>query len=122
MAFIFGRRETMGRWWLRVRPRSFWDWENKQGVLPPELCDQHKHKEGTPMLCAKRRLAMREILKEVRVRGSEVRLTYKLPMAMRTPLSKGKTSQKEEFLTLCNLVETARQCKEPVCTLSFRLP
>jgi putative transposase len=49
MAFIFGRRETIGKW-LRVRPRSFWDWENKEGVLPPELCDEHKHKEGTPML------------------------------------------------------------------------
>lgn len=49
MAFIFGRRETIGRW-LRVRPRSFLDWENKEGVLTPELCDEHKHKEGTPML------------------------------------------------------------------------
>src|SRR5918992_32818 len=49
MAFIFGRRETIGKW-LRVRPRSFWDWENKEGVLAPELCNQHKHKEGTPML------------------------------------------------------------------------
>jgi putative transposase len=49
MAFIFGRRETIGRW-LRARPRSFWDWENKEGVLPPELCNEHKHKEGTPML------------------------------------------------------------------------
>jgi putative transposase len=49
MAFTFGRRATIGRW-LRVRPRSFWDWENKEGVLPPELCDEHEHKEGTPML------------------------------------------------------------------------
>ena len=49
MAFIYGRRTTIGRW-LRVRPRSFWDWENKKGVLPPELCNQHKHEEGTPML------------------------------------------------------------------------
>src|ERR671923_2347166 len=49
MAFTFGREATIGRW-LRVRPRSFLDWEKKEGVLSPELCDEHKHKEGTPML------------------------------------------------------------------------
>jgi putative transposase len=49
MAFTFGRGKTIGRW-LRVRPRVFWDWEKTEGVLPPELCDEHKHEEGTPML------------------------------------------------------------------------
>jgi len=49
MAFIFGRGKTIGRW-LRVRPRSFFDWEKIEGVLTPELCNQHKHEEGTPML------------------------------------------------------------------------
>src|ERR1700730_12066393 len=49
MAFRFGRGKTIGRW-LRVRPRAFWDWEKTEGVLPPELCDEHKHEEGTPML------------------------------------------------------------------------
>ena len=49
MAFTFGRGKTIGRW-LRVRPRVFLDWEKTEGVLPPELCDQHKHEEGTPML------------------------------------------------------------------------
>ena len=49
MAFRFGRGETIERW-LRVRARSFFDWEKTAGVLPPELCDEHKHKEGTPML------------------------------------------------------------------------
>ncbi len=49
MAFTFGRGSTIGRW-LRVRPRVFWDWEKTEGVLTPELCDQHKHEEGTPML------------------------------------------------------------------------
>src|SRR5262245_14449691 len=49
MAFTFGREQTIGSW-LRVRPRSFFDWEKTEGVLPPELCDQHKHEEGTPML------------------------------------------------------------------------
>src|SRR5262245_40378682 len=49
MAFTFGREATIGSW-LRVRPRSFFDWEKTEGVLPPELCDEHKHEEGTPML------------------------------------------------------------------------
>ena len=49
MAFTFGREQTIGRW-LRVRPKVFFDWEKTEGVLPPELCDEHKHEEGTPML------------------------------------------------------------------------
>ena len=49
MAFTFGRGKAIGRW-LRVRPRVFGDWEKTEGVLPPELCDEHKHEEGTPML------------------------------------------------------------------------
>ena len=49
MAFIYGRGDKISAW-LRVRPRSFWDWEKREGVLPPELCDKHKHEEGTPML------------------------------------------------------------------------
>jgi hypothetical protein len=48
---------------------------------------------------------LREILKEVRVRGTEVRLTYKLPTTVRTPLTEGKTPQKEEFFTLYQMVE-----------------
>lgn len=47
MAFTFGREATIGTW-LRVRPRSFLDWERREGVLSPELCNEHK--EGTPML------------------------------------------------------------------------
>lgn len=49
MAFTFGRRATIGRW-LRERPRSFLGWEKKEGVLSAKLCDEHRHKEGTPML------------------------------------------------------------------------
>ena len=49
MAFTFGREKTIGRW-LRVRPRSFFDWEIKEGVLTPEWYDQYTHEEGTPML------------------------------------------------------------------------
>ena len=49
MAFIYGREKTIGKW-LKVRPKSFFDWEVREGVLTPELCNQHKHEEGTPML------------------------------------------------------------------------
>ena len=49
MAFTFGREERIGRW-LRGKPKSFLDWEKIEGVLTPELCNQHKHKVGTPML------------------------------------------------------------------------
>ena len=49
MAFMYGREKTIGKW-LKVRPRSFFDWEGREGVLTPELCNQHKHEEGTPML------------------------------------------------------------------------
>ena len=48
---------------------------------------------------------LREILKEVRVRGSEVRLTYRLPMTVRTPPSKGKKPRTGEFFTLYQMVE-----------------
>jgi hypothetical protein len=48
---------------------------------------------------------LREILKEVRVRGNEVKLTYRLPMTVRTPPSKGKSARPEEFFTLYQMVE-----------------
>ena len=49
MAFIFGRGDKIAER-LRGRPRLFLDWEKREGVLTPELCNQHKHEEGTPML------------------------------------------------------------------------
>ena len=49
MGFEYGQEERIGRW-LRERRKTFFDWENKEGVLPPELRDKHKHEEGTPML------------------------------------------------------------------------
>jgi putative transposase len=49
MAFTFGRGDKISAW-LRERPRSFFDWEKIEGVLPPELYDKYKHEEGTPML------------------------------------------------------------------------
>jgi putative transposase len=49
MAFTFGREDKISAW-LRERPRSFFDWEKTEGVLPPKLYDKYKHEEGTPML------------------------------------------------------------------------
>ena len=49
MAFTFGREKMSGRS-IRVRPRSFWDWEKTEGVLTPQWYDQYTHEEGTPML------------------------------------------------------------------------
>ena len=48
---------------------------------------------------------LREILKEVRVKGNAVRLTYKLPMTVRTPPSEGENPRTEEFFTLYQMVE-----------------
>lgn len=49
MAFLFGRRERIGEW-LREMPRSFWDWEKREGVLTPQWYDPYTAEEGTPML------------------------------------------------------------------------
>ena len=49
MAFTFGREKMSGRS-IRVRPRSFWDWEKTEGVLTPQWYDQYTHEEVTPML------------------------------------------------------------------------
>ena len=43
---------------------------------------------------------LREILKEVRVRGREVTLTYRLPMTLRTPPAAGKKPRAGEFFTV----------------------
>jgi site-specific DNA recombinase len=48
---------------------------------------------------------LREILKEVRVRGNVVSLTYRLPMTVRTPPPEGVNSRTEEFFTLYQMVE-----------------
>jgi site-specific DNA recombinase len=48
---------------------------------------------------------LREILKEVRVKGHAVRLTYKLPMTVRTPPSEGPNPRTGEFFTLYQMVE-----------------
>jgi len=48
---------------------------------------------------------LREILKEVRVRGNSVRLIYRLPMTVRTPPSEGTDPRTGEFFTLYQMVE-----------------
>src|SRR5215813_5733058 len=48
---------------------------------------------------------LREILKEVRVRGKSVRLIYRLPMTVRTPPSEGMDPRTGEFFTLYQMVE-----------------
>jgi len=48
---------------------------------------------------------LREILKEVRVRGNSVRLTYRLPMTVRTPPSESMDPRTGEFFTLYQMVE-----------------
>ena len=65
---------------------------------------------------------LREILQEVRVRGNEVKLTDRLPMTLRKPPPAGIKPRSGEFFTVYQLVEAASQCKEPMCTVSFRFP
>jgi hypothetical protein len=47
---------------------------------------------------------LREILKEVRIRGNEVTLTYRLPITARTPPSEGIKPRTGEFFTLYQMV------------------
>ena len=48
---------------------------------------------------------LREMLKEVRIRGSAVGLTFRLPVTVRTPPSEGINPRTGEFFTMCRLVE-----------------
>ena len=76
--------------------------------IPTELIDRYI--EEVRLRLRQKKIAykkefLREILKEVSVRGQEVKLTYKLPMTVRTPRSEAETSQTEEFFTLYQMVE-----------------
>ena len=55
---------------------------------------------------------------EVKVKCNAVRLTCKLPITVKNSLVKSET---REFFTLSQMVEAPLQCKEPLCTISFRL-
>ena len=48
---------------------------------------------------------LREIIKQVKIRGTEITLSYRLPMTVRTPRSARKGPQNEEFFTLYQMVE-----------------
>jgi site-specific DNA recombinase len=48
---------------------------------------------------------LREILKEVRIRGNAVTLNYRLPLTARTPPAGATSLRKEEFFTLRQMVE-----------------
>src|ERR1051325_8926250 len=48
---------------------------------------------------------LREIVKEVRINGDKITLTYKLPITQKTPGSGSEGSGNQEFFTLCHLVE-----------------
>jgi hypothetical protein len=74
-----------------------------------------------PDLIRNKKEFLREILKEVRVRGNAVRLTYRLPMTVRTPPSEGADPRTGEFFTLYQMVEAVRQCKELLLSSSFTL-
>ena len=50
---------------------------------------------------------LREILKEVRIRGNTVSLTYRLQMTVGTPPSEGTNPRTKEFFTLYQMVVPA---------------
>ena len=50
---------------------------------------------------------LREILKEIRIKGNSVTLKYKLPLTAGTPPARAKNPRKEEFFTLHQLVDVA---------------
>jgi hypothetical protein len=59
-----------------------------------------------------------EIIKEVRIRGEDVILTYKIPLAPRKTTGE---NPRDEFFTVQQFVEAVSQCKEPLQQLSFTL-
>ena len=82
--------------------------QTKISPIPTRLMDQYIREMQIRLRAKKlgyKKEFLREVLKEVRVRGNEVKLTYRLPMTVRTPPSRGKKPQKEEFFTLYQMVE-----------------
>ena len=76
--------------------------------IPTRLMDEYVRQMQMRLRSKKvgyRKEFLREILKEVRVRGTEVRITYKLPISVRTPPPEGGTPRKKEFFTLYQMVE-----------------
>ena len=103
MAFTYGREATIGSW-LRVRPRSFFGWENKEGVLAPELCDEHKHKEGTPMLLEQ--ATVRNVSRAIKeINAFEWEGDYKpvARQALKELMEKRLEEEMAEYLGVCSL-------------------
>ncbi len=90
--------------------------------IPTRLMDQYIRQLQNRLRARKigyKKEFLREILKEVRVRGSDVRLTYRLPMTIRTPASDEKKPRREEFFTLYQMVEP-RGVEPPTFALRTR--
>ena len=82
--------------------------KTKIAPIPTRLMDQYIREMQVRLRAKKigyKKEFLREILKEVRVRGNDVRLTYRLPMTVRTPPPNGQKPRGEEFFTLSHLVE-----------------
>ena len=76
--------------------------------IPTRLMDEYIRQMQSRLRAKKvgyKKEFIKEILKEVRIKGDAVRLTYKLPMTVRTPSSKGKNPRTGEFFTLSQMVE-----------------
>jgi site-specific DNA recombinase len=101
-----GQREALLHRKIEVQKKS----QSRAKILaiPTPLMDEYVRQIQMRLRNKKvgyRKEFLREILKEVRVRGDEVRITYKLPMTVRTPPSEGGTSRRAEFFTLYQMVE-----------------
>jgi site-specific DNA recombinase len=82
--------------------------KTKIAPIPTRLMDQYIREMQVRLRAKKigyKKEFLREILKEVRVRGNDVRLTYRLPMTVRTPPPNGQKPRGEEFFTLSQMVE-----------------
>ena len=76
--------------------------------IPSQLMDDYIRQMQTRLREKKigyKKEFLREVLKEVSVRGQAVRLTYRLPMTVRTPPSEGVDPRTGEFFTLYQMVE-----------------
>jgi hypothetical protein len=80
----------------------------KISPIPTRLMDEyvrHMQMRLRAKKSATKKSFSERFLKEVRVRGNAFRLTYKLPMTVRTPPSEGANPRTGEFFTLYQMVE-----------------
>ena len=103
---LSGQREALLHRKVEVQKKS----HAKARILtiPTRLMDEYVRQMQMRLRNKKvgyRKEFLREVLKEVRVRGNEVRITYKLPMTVRTPPSGGGDPRRGEFFRLSQMVE-----------------